>query len=196
MNIIFIRHGSTLLNEKKVYGGMLDEEISPKGTIEVENIKKYIGNIEFSEVYTSPLKRAVQSTKLLIQNYKIDTRLSEMNFGIFEGLSYSEIEKNYPKESKTWVEYTLNYKIPQGESLMNVFNRTEAFIQDMSSKKGTILAVTHGGVIGCALSLVFNQYDYFYKFKVMHGTASVISIEDGYMYIKAINCRDNITDVL
>lgn len=196
MNIIFIRHGSTILNEKKVYGGIIDEEISKKGIVEIENIKKYIENIKFNEVYTSSLKRAIQSTKLLTENYKIDNRLSEMNFGIFEGLSYSEIEKNYTEESKAWVEDTLNYKIPKGESLMDVFNRTKAFIEDMSNKNGNILAVTHGGVIGCALSLVFSQYDYFYKFKVMHGAASVISIEDGYMYIKAINCRDIIMDVL
>ena len=196
MNIIFIRHGSTILNEKKVYGGILDEEISKKGIIQIENIKKYIENIKFNEVYTSPLKRAIQSTKLLTENYKIDNRLSEMNFGIFEGLSYSEIEKNYPEESKAWIQDTLNYKIPKGENLMDVFNRAKVFIQNMSNKNGNVLAVTHGGVIGCALSLVFNQYDYFYKFKIMHGTASVISIEDGYMYIKAVNCRDNIIDVL
>lgn len=196
MNIVFIRHGRTILNEKKVYGGILDEEMSTKGIIEIKNIKKYIENLEFDEVYTSPLKRAVQSTKLLIDNYKVDSMLSEMNFGMFEGLSYSEIEKNYPKESKAWAENTLNYKIPKGENLMDVFNRTKAFIEHMSSKKGNILAVTHGGVISCALSLVFGEYDYFYKFKVMHGTASIISIEDGYMYIKAINCRDNIMDVL
>ncbi|AJA49390.1 putative adenosylcobalamin/alpha-ribazole phosphatase [Clostridium pasteurianum DSM 525 = ATCC 6013] len=196
MNIVFVRHGSTELNHKHVYAGVIDSEISQKGIEEIKSIKKYLQKIKFHEVYSSPLKRAVKTTELLDENYKIDSRLSEMNFGIFEGLSYSEIESKYARESKAWVKDTLNYKIPKGESLIEVFNRTKAFIEEVSSKRGDILVVTHGGVIACALSLVFNQYDYFYRFKIMHGTASVISIEDGYMYIKAINCRDNIMDVL
>ncbi|MFT8314332.1 MAG: histidine phosphatase family protein [Clostridium sp.] len=196
MNIVFIRHGSTELNHKHVYAGVIDSEISQKGIEEIKSIKKHLQKIKFREVYSSPLKRAVQTTKLLAENYKIDSRLSEMNFGIFEGLNYSQIESKYANESKAWAQDVLNYSIPKGESLAEVFNRTKVFIGEVGSKKGDILVVTHGGVIACALSLVFNQYDYFYKFKVMHGTASVISIEDGYMYIKAVNCRDNIIDVL
>lgn len=196
MNIVFIRHGRTELNDKHVYAGVIDSEISHKGIDEINSIKKHLQKIKFHEIYSSPLKRAVQTTELLAENYKIDSRLSEMNFGIFEGLSYSEMESKYALESKAWAEDVLNYSIPKGESLAEVFDRTKAFIEEVSSKKGDILVVTHGGVIACALSLVFNQYDYFYKFKVMHGTASVISIEDKYMYIKAVNCRDNITDVL
>ncbi|AGK98848.1 histidine phosphatase family protein [Clostridium pasteurianum] len=196
MNIVFIRHGSTELNHKHVYAGVIDSEISQKGIEEIKSIKKHLQKIKFHEVYSSPLKRAVQTTKLLAENYKIDSRLSEMNFGIFEGLNYCQIESKYANESKAWAQDVLNYSIPKGESLAEVFNRTKVFIEEVGSKKGDILVVTHGGVIACALSLVFNQYDYFYKFKVMHGTASVISIEDGYMYIKAINCIDNIVDVL
>ena len=196
MNIVFVRHGRTELNDKHVYAGTIDSEISQNGIEEIKSIKKPLQKIKFYEVYSSPLKRAVQTAKLLAENYKIDTRLSEMNFGIFEGLSYSEIESKYVDESKAWAEDVLNYSIPKGESLIKVFNRTKAFIEEVSSKNDNILVITHGGVIRSALSLVFKQYDYFYKFKVMHGAASVISIEDGYMYIKAVNCRDNIIDVL
>lgn len=196
MDIVFVRHGSTELNEKHVYGGVMNAEISQKGISEIKSIKKYIENIKFDLVYTSPLKRAIQSTNLIAENYEIDNRLSEMNFGIFEGLSYSEIARSYPVESKSWGEDVLNYRIPEGENLRDVFNRTESFIEDISKQKGNILVVAHAGVIACALSLVFKQYDYFYKFRIIHGTASIISIEDGYMYIKGINCRDNITDVL
>lgn len=196
MNIIFVRHGSTNLNEKGVYCGVNDSELSEDGIMEINNIKKYIKKIKIDEAYTSSLKRAIQTTRLITDKYKIDSRLSEMNFGIFEGLSYDEIEKNYAEESKSWGKDTLNYKIPKGESLKDVFARTYEFIEDIKCNKGNVLVISHGGIIRCALSLVFQNYDYFYKFKVINGSASVISIEDGYMFIKGINCRDNLVDVL
>lgn len=198
MDIVFIRHGSTELNENHVYGGVSDVKMSQKGISEIKNIEKYIKNIEFDSVYTSPLKRAIESTRLITESYRIDDRLSELNFGIFEGLNYDNICDKYPEESKAWIKDVLNYRIPEGESLKDLFNRTKDFIDSISNGMGNgkILVVTHGGVIACVLSLVFKQQDYFYKFKVMHGMASVVSIEEGYMYIKGINCRDNIVDVL
>lgn len=196
MNIVFIRHGSTELNEKSLYCGVNGSELSTKGIMEIENIKRYLEEIKFDEVYTSPLKRTIQTSKLLTENYIIDPRLSEMNFGIFEGLSYREIEKNYIKESKAWEKDILNYRIPKGESLKDVFNRTEEFIESIKYKNKNVLVISHGGIIRCALSLVFKNYDYFYKFKVINGTASVISIEDDYMFIKGINCGENLMEVL
>jgi len=191
VDIIFVRHGKTILNEKKAYVGIIDTDISENGKKEINTLGKLLQGVKFNKVFSSPLKRAIQTTKIITNdNYIIDNRLMEMNFGIFEGLSYSEICEKYPVESKTWVSDYFNYKIPSGESLKEVFNRTEDFLKDISKLKGRVLVVTHGGIIGCALSLVFNKKDYFFKFKVLHGRMNIVSIEDKYMYIKGINCLD------
>lgn len=191
MDIIFVRHGKTLLNEKNAYVGIIDTEISSKGKKEIENLSKLLQGIQFDKVFSSPLKRTIQTTEIITgDNYVIDYRLKEMNFGIFEGLSYNEICEKYPVESKKWSADYFNYKIPRGESLKEVFNRTESFLEYISGLKGKILVVTHGGVISCALSLVFNKQDYFFKFKIIHGRMNIIAIEDNYMYIKGINCFD------
>lgn len=191
MDIIFVRHGKTILNEKNAYVGSIDTDISENGVEEIKKLRRLFQGVEFNKVFSSPLKRAIQSTQIITKNnYTVDNRLKEMNFGIFEGLSYNEICEKYPVESKKWVADYFNYNIPGGESLKQVFNRTENFLKDISHLKGRVLVVTHGGIISCVLSLVFNKKDYFFKFKILHGRMNIVSIEDKYMYIKAINCLD------
>jgi alpha-ribazole phosphatase len=191
MDIVFVRHGSTLLNEKGIYVGKTDTGISQKGKDDIKKLVKSLDGIKFDNVYSSPLKRAIETTEIIVgKNYTIDARLREIDFGIFEGLSYKDINERYPEESKDWTNDYLNYKVPEGERLNDVFSRVEKFIKDIEGENNTALVVTHGGVIGCALSLVFNSREYFYRFKILHGTINVICIENNYMYIKGINCMD------
>lgn len=196
MDIVLIRHGRTFINEQGCYGGVTDTELSEAGKSEVSRLSKCIQEIEFDAVYASPLKRGRQTADILGKDYKVDQRLREMNFGIFEGLSYSEIIKMYPEESRKWQNDFINHRIRGGESLFDVFTRAKDFIEDMSRNYKKVLAVTHGGVIACSLSLVFGSLDYFYRFKINHGAASIISIDEDYMYIKGINCTEEIVRIL
>ncbi|EYE89255.1 hypothetical protein Q428_03780 [Fervidicella metallireducens AeB] len=196
MEIVFIRHGRTEINKKGCYLGAIDDELSFEGKNEIKNLNNYLKEIEFDAVYVSPLKRAKQTIELLEKSYSIDERLREINFGIFDGLHYREIEKKYPIEYSWWTRDYINYKIPEGESLSELFGRVEDFIKDVSYKHKRVLAVTHGGVIRCAMSLVFGSKEHFYKFQVNHGTVNIISVDNGYMYIKALNSFGNLSEVL
>jgi len=188
MDIVFIRHGRTKLNEKGVYVGKTDTSLSEKGKAEIEKISSLITEMKFDKIYSSPLKRAIETTEIITrEKYIVDDRLREIDFGIFEALSYGEICERYPIESKQWASDYLNYKIPKGESLNDVFSRVEEFIKHIGKGDDKVLVVTHGGVIACALSLVFNSREHFYRFKILHGTMNVIAVENNYMYIKGIN---------
>lgn len=196
MEIVFIRHGRTDINKKGCYLGAIDDELSFEGRREIINLKNFLTDIEFDAVYVSPLKRAKQTIEILEKGYSIDERLREINFGIFDGLHHREIEEKYPKEYAGWTRDYINYKIPEGESLSELFDRVEDFIKDVSNKHKRVLAITHGGVIRCAMSLVFGSKEQFYKFQVNHGTVNIISVKDGYMYIKALNSFGNLSEVL
>lgn len=187
MDIVFIRHGRTEANEKGVYGGFTDVPLSETGKVQAERAAKLIKDKSFSEIYVSPLKRTIETSSILGLKGKYDDRIKEMNFGIFEGLSYREIEKKYPEEARKWSSDFLNYKIHGGESLMEVYKRVVSFMEDISKKEGTILVITHEGVIKCALSFIFERPEYFYRFKVSCCSLTQIAYEDKYYYIKAIN---------
>lgn len=186
MDIVFVRHGKTGLNERGCFIGNTDCDISEEGLKQAEKIKNFLGKFSFDGVYVSPLKRAVQTANVLSKEYILDDRLREMNFGVFEGLSYQEIKKMYPEYLRAWNEDYQKYRIPGGENLEDVFNRVEDFIDDIKNGHERVLVVTHGGVIRCALSLILSSRELFYKFKIDHGSVSIVEFDGGYGFIKGI----------
>lgn len=196
MDIVFVRHGRTRINQEGRYGGFLDTEISKEGIEEIKGLGKYLSGIEFDLVYASPLKRAVMSAEILRDRWIVDDSLREMNFGIFEGLSHGEAALRYSNEMDMWGKDYINYRLPQGESLKDVYDRTVSFIGSIERNAKRVLVVTHGGIIGCALSSIFKGPEDFFRFRINHGTATIISINEGFGYIKGINCTQGIVDIL
>ena len=191
MDLIFVRHGRTEMNDLACFSGRTDCELTDEGFRQAVEVKSLLQGLSFDGVYVSPLKRTVQTAEVFNKEYKLDDRLLEMDFGVFEGLRYTEIEKKYPDTLQSWNEDYQNYRIPGGESLEDVFDRVEHFIQDIRKKHDRVLVVTHEGVIRCALSLVFSSRDHFYRFKIDNGSVSIISFNGDYSFIKTINSSNS-----
>lgn len=190
MDIVFIRHGKTEFNQNGKFGGSSDITLSREGINQAREAAVFTRDINFSKVYMSPLKRAMDTSKELNLSGEIDQRLREMNFGIFEGLSYNEILKLYPGEAELWAKDYMNYKIPEGESLRDLYLRVSDFIKDISKEEGTALVITHEGVIKCALCMVFDNIEHFFRFKAEHCRFTQICVDSEYKYIKAVNSAE------
>ena len=190
MELIFVRHGRTELNDLGCFLSRTDCDMTDEGFKQAGEVKSLLREVSFDGVYVSPLQRTVQTAEVLNREYRLDSRLLEMNFGVFEGLQYTEIEKRYPDTLKSWNADYQKFRIPGGESLEDLFDRVESFIEDMRKNHERILVVTHGGVIRCALSLVFSSRDHFYKFQVDHGSVSIVASDGNYSFIKAINSKN------
>lgn len=186
MDIVFIRHGKTQLNDLGCFIGNTDCDISEEGLRQAEKVKGFLDKFSFDGIYVSPLKRTIQTANILSKKYILDDRLREMNFGVFEGLNYEEIKQKYPDYLRLWNEDYENYRIPNGESLQDLFDRVEDFIKDVKRKHKRVLVVTHGGVIRCALSLIFSSREFFYKFKIDPGSVSIVEYDGHYGFIKGI----------
>ncbi len=184
MDIVFLRHGETEDNIKKVYSRK-EAALSKKGRSEILRLKENIYSKSFRKIYVSPLKRTQETIELLELKGIEDSRIEEYNFGIFAGKSYEEIVNIYSNETKLWSEDYINYEIPEGESFKNFYLRVVDFLEEITKKeKENILVITHEGVIKAALCWVFDNIQYFYKFKINNGSIITISINEGYKYIK------------
>ncbi len=191
MDIIMIRHGETEDNKEKIFSRD-NTGLTEKGKEQIKGTKKLLKNIDFNRVYYSPLKRTVETLEALGLTGTEEARLREINFGIFTGKTFEDILKAYPRETKAWLDNPQNYIIPQGESLLDVYNRVVEFLEKISKVNENILLVTHDCIIRLALCWVFNNINYFYKFKVDNGSINIISIEDGFRYIKKLNLTPNL----
>lgn len=186
MDIIMIRHGESNDNVSKVFG-TYGTNLSKKGIEQIKVTKKNLEEFSFSKVYYSPFVRTKETLDILGLEGIPEKRIQEYNFGIFSGLTNEEIQNKYPLEYKEWTNNTNTYVIRDGESLEIVYKRVVDFLEELVKKDEDVVLVTHAGVIRLALCWVFDNIDYFFKFKVDNGSINTISIDDGYKFIKKLN---------
>lgn len=187
MDIILIRHGETFDNVKMQFSTK-DVVLTDRGRKQIENIKPIVDTLSFDRVYVSPLKRAIETMKILGLEGEGEERIREVDFGLFEGNTYEDLKVKFPEEVKLWSNDFMNYIVPEGESIKLAYERVTPFLGELVKKKENALLVCHDGVIRIALSWVFDNPDFFFKFKTDNGSISIISIDElGFKYIKKIN---------
>ncbi len=187
MRIIMIRHGETFDNVKKQYSSE-DTRLTDKGREEIERTKLLLEEFEYEKAYVSPLKRAKETQEILdIKDAEEDNRLKEIDFGKFIGYDFNSLKEAYPKEMEYWLEDYIHNPPLEGESIYNLYNRVENFLEEKILENKDILLICHDGVIKSALGWVFNRYDYFFRFRLNNGSISVINIDKEFKYIEKLN---------
>ena len=140
--IYFVRHGQTNWNLEGRIQGQTDISLNETGFMQAKEIKRKLENIKFEKVFCSPLKRALETAKVIYDGkIIIDDRIKERNNGELEGKLKSEIKKmpdfNNPDSSECNIEP------------IKVFNeRIKLFLDEITRKykNKNILVVTHAGV--------------------------------------------------
>ena len=186
MDIILIRHGETEANIKKIFSP-LDVKLSPYGKEQILKSKEYVQALDFDKVYVSPLDRAIDTMKLLGLDGQIEDRIREVGFGILEGKSYVEANGEYPVETEKWANDPMNYAVPGGETLINTYKRVEEFLCELIKKDENAILICHEGIIKLALCFVFDNPEYFFRFKAENLSISSITIEEEHKYISKMN---------
>lgn len=178
-----LRHGQTKDNMKRLYPRDNDQ-LSLKGRSQIENIKAYIRKYPYEDIYYSPLLRTFETKEILQVEAREEEAIKETDFGIFKGYSFAQAYEKYKDICDEWMADYMNYQIPNGESLMDTYNRVRNFI---SSLQRDTLLICHGGVIRCAIAFVFDSPQYFYKFEVDNASISQIVLAEDHKYISCLN---------
>lgn len=192
MKIYFLRHGETDENAKKTYFGSTDTMLNKNGKAQAEKAKQYFSSITFRKVLISEKIRTLETANIVLEgrdiSSTIDSRLNEIDFGIFEGKTYEEIGKLYPSERINWDKNWKDYCPPNGESFITFYKRVENFMKDLlKMEEDNILVITHGGVIRAAYAYILNEnLDLYWKFASRNGDISVIKYENGFSYFDSI----------
>ena len=186
MDIILVRHGETEENALKNFSRK-DIQLSQRGRIQIENTRKYIETLDFKKVYVSPLNRTIETMEILKLEGIKEKRIQEVDFGLFEGKNYETLEREFPKETKLWNENPITYAVPQGESIEGAYSRVKEFLEELIERDENVLLVCHEGIIRIALSWVFDNPEYFFKFKAENGSINIITVHEGYKYINKMN---------
>jgi len=190
--LTFIRHAPTLLNDGSFLGVARDPHISPDVKISAIEDK-------FDMVITSPLKRAVETGKLLApaQSADIDPRLSEIDYGKAEGLTLTGLSGNFPDIVDAWKRGE-DPRFPDGENSSDVLERMMSFLSDPKLKKNNILVVTHNvvlrSIVGHLYGIPMQQW---HKLRIPHLAPIEVLVRNGKPYINAsMEIKSVLTDSL
>ena len=150
--LILARHGETVWNVDKVFRGRADVNLDEVGIKQAELLGKYLSNWELEAIYSSPVKRALDTANMIARYQEVAVRIAEgltdIDFGEWQSRSEQEVKRLYPAILNEWHNNPERVKIPGGESLGDVRRRAVEVVTDVLSKhQGNVLLVSHRVVI-------------------------------------------------
>jgi alpha-ribazole phosphatase len=168
--IHLIRHGQVIGHDQKRYNGQTDVALTDLGVEQYHRLKERLADTPVSACYTSDLTRCVTGANIICEQFGFEpvrrSELRELNIGVWEGLTWDEISTRWPVEWQARLADLVNYRVPQGENLLDVQARVMPVVREIVERHQgqEILVVGHGGVnrvvllnaIGAPLAGMFN----------------------------------------
>lgn len=189
MKLFIARHGETQWNVEGRFQGKLDSPLTGNGLQQIELMKNFFKNVRIGVIYSSDLGRAVATSKAISDFKKIPLffteELREISYGVFEGLNHDEIDARFPGlwEKRCLDKY--NFKIPEGESYCEVFERAKNFLEKILKKheNEAVLLVSHGCMSRMLIQYFINvQKDIAVQFGIPHDNVYEIDSRKGKIW--------------
>uniref|UniRef100_A0A4W4E848 6-phosphofructo-2-kinase domain-containing protein n=1 Tax=Electrophorus electricus TaxID=8005 RepID=A0A4W4E848_ELEEL len=155
-SIYLCRHGESDLNVKGRIGG--DSGLSSRGKAFACCLAKFIHaqDIPDLKVWTSQMKRTIQTAEALGVPYEQWKALNEIDAGVCEELMYEEIQQRHPLEFALRDQDKYRYRYPKGESYEDLVQRLEPVIMELERQEN-ILVICHQAVMRCLLAYFLDK---------------------------------------
>jgi probable phosphoglycerate mutase len=153
--VFAIRHGETAWNVDTRIQGQLDIPLNDTGRWQAARLARALAGEPLHAIYTSDLGRAHQTAQALAAATGVpvvpDTGLRERGFGVFEGMTFKEIEQRWPEQSQRWRQRDPAFGPEGGETLAAFYERSIATATRLAAAHPgqAIALVAHGGVLDC-----------------------------------------------
>ena len=162
--VIFVRPGETEWNYAERWQGWLDVPLNAHGKTQVERLATLMRNIGLGALYSSDLRRAVETAEVIGRHSgidpKLDSRLRERNIGRWQGLKLTEVRDWFPDDYALYTTDRMAFRVPDGETLLEVQARMRAAFDSIVAEDAaeTIGIVSHTVSIRLLLSLFIDGY--------------------------------------
>lgn len=157
------RHGESVFNQQGLLGG--DSELSPRGEEYARSLAAFVRGRarELGEesggpgepawiaddvvVWTSSLRRTVQTARTLTQRSIAWRALDEIDAGVCEGMTYEEIRIRMPDVFEARSIDKFRYRYPRGESYEDIIQRLDPLIIQLERQRSPVLIIAHQAVL-------------------------------------------------
>jgi broad specificity phosphatase PhoE len=157
--IVFIRHAETDMAGR--FCGHTDPELNITGERQLAGVVEATAPLGIQRILSSDLRRSSRTAIAIAQhigvNVELQPGLREIHFGLWEGLSWQEIEHQFPQEAGRWLQNFPFGSAPEGEACTAFTARIDAAITPLlrGTTGLTTAVVTHRGVMRYALTKFF-----------------------------------------
>jgi broad specificity phosphatase PhoE len=158
-----VRHGETDYNRENRVQGTKDSVLTDFGFAQARALADYFKRIEIDELYTSPLRRALDTADVIAEsNGGIEanpiSEFTELNCGVFEDMLLDDIKQNRWEE---WQEFLGNPAIApeDGESMNQLSVRVSKALEMILSsteEDSNVVIVSHAGAVRMTLAHLMN----------------------------------------
>ena len=156
--LLLVRHGETAWNAEHRIQGQLDVPLSPRGIWQAQRLAARLGDGGTGPVgiVASDLARAVMTAEPLAAArglaIRLDPRLRERHFGVFQGERLDDIAARWPEAFAAWRARDPDWAMDQGESATTFRTRVLAALREIALRHagGQVIVVAHGGVLDVA----------------------------------------------
>ncbi|HTZ17034.1 MAG TPA: histidine phosphatase family protein, partial [Dissulfurispiraceae bacterium] len=184
--------------EEKRYKGSIDVPISGTGLAQIkrtgEFIRAALGGPSLAAVYSSPLSRALRSAEILAAPFGLQpivvSELRERHFGVWEGMTLSEISEKYPDEFRAWAANPLEHSPMGGESTLQVRDRLMPVYEEIVSRHPgeNIVIAGHGGVNRIVLCHVLGMpLEHIFRIEQDNAAVNIIAFYDKFPVVRLLN---------
>ena len=166
LTILLTRHGHTVRSEPDTYlGQTVAASLSSRGRRDAQALADRLAPVAIDRIVSSPLERAFETATIVAGGHSVpvepDERLTEFDYGSWEGLTLDEVAQRQPAEFALYDANPAIYHVGGGENGEQAARRAAALINDLLAWWGgegdkTCLLVGHSSINRALLATVLD----------------------------------------
>lgn len=147
--IILVRHGECQGNLENRFRGRKDYPLNERGRKQAIELAAELESINPDAIYSSPLKRAMETAEPLARKLSMDVigeeGINNIYLGKWEGRLKSEIAREFPEQWKTWINTPERLLLEDSEPFPSVQKRSlDSLARITEEHRGqTVVVVSH-----------------------------------------------------
>lgn|SRR5450631_174865 len=198
--LLLVRHGVTTFTIEKRFSGTGDPPLIEQGRQEARAAAAELaarGGVH--RVVSSPLSRCRETAAVIASAIGVpvetDDDLREVDFGLWEGLTFGVVEERWPRELDLWLADT-SISPPDGESYVSLALRVRAAQERIVNRhrSETVCVVSHSRPIASfAMNLLDAPVSSLYRLHVDNASISEIDYyDDGPVVLRQFNTTSHL----
>jgi 6-phosphofructo-2-kinase/fructose-2,6-biphosphatase 4 len=155
----FARRLPMFLNDLRTH-----EQANPSSVPVTPSHSPKLGYQRTLKIWTSPRQRSAGTARHFHECYTaapfvIEQKwnLVEMNPGVVDNLSDTEIREKYPEDHCRWMKDPYHYRYPRAESYHDVAIRLEEILLELEREKDDVLIIAHESILKCLYAYLMDR---------------------------------------